>query len=66
METFADVLHSIIDKVLTGDVAARAHAIIDGASGTRTQPPEGEEPETPAKATDEAAVPGAEEASPPA
>lgn len=64
METFADVLHSIIDKVLTGDVAAKAHAIIDGASGTRTQPAEGEE--TAAEASDEAAVPGAEEASPPA
>lgn len=36
METFADVLHSIIDTVFHGDTADKAHAIIDRASGTRT------------------------------
>ena len=36
METFADVLHAIIDAVFSGDVAAKAHTIIDSASGTRT------------------------------
>jgi len=36
METFADVLHAIIDAVFGGDVAAKAHTIIDSASGTRT------------------------------
>ena len=36
METFADVLHAIIDAVFGGDVAAKAHTIIDSASGPRT------------------------------
>jgi len=37
METFADVLHAIIDTVFSGDAADKAHSIIDQASGTRTQ-----------------------------
>lgn len=40
METFADVLHEIIDVVLHGDAAGKAHAIIDQASGQRTPAPE--------------------------
>lgn len=40
METFADVLHNLIDGVFTGQFAARAHEIIDRASGTRTPQPE--------------------------
>lgn len=42
IETFADVLHHIIDVVLTGDTAAKAHAVIDQASGPRTVDPEAE------------------------
>jgi len=64
METFADVLHAIIDAVFSGDVAAKAHTIIDSASGTRTAEEDLEpaaDPATPAPA-DEAApadeVPG--------
>lgn len=47
IETFADVLHTIVDHVLDGDVAAKAHAVIDQASGTRTPAPEPEPAEPP-------------------
>ena len=40
METFADVLHNLIDHVFSGGVADKAHDIIDRASGTRTPPSE--------------------------
>lgn len=40
IETFADVLHTIVDTVLTGDTAAKAHSVIDQASGQRTPAPE--------------------------
>lgn len=42
IETFADVLHTIVDHVLDGDTAAKAHAVIDQASGQRTPAPEEE------------------------
>lgn len=36
METFADVLHNIIDVVFKGDTQSKAHDVIDRASGQRT------------------------------
>lgn len=62
METFADVLHAIIDTVFMGDAADKAHAIITQASGPRTpqEEPEAAE-ETPAEPGDEPVVPGADE-----
>ena len=62
METFADVLHAIIDTVFTGDAADKAHAIIDQASGTRSEAATVPEPEP---APDPSAVPGADEEAPP-
>lgn len=65
METFADVLHAIIDTVFTGDAADRAHAVIDKTSGTRSEAatvPDDTEPEP---APDPSAVPGADEEAPP-
>lgn len=47
METFADVIHSLIDVVLSGDTAEKAHAVIDRASGPRTTPPPPAAPEAP-------------------
>ena len=46
-ETFADVLHQLIDGGVEDPAAA--HAVIDGASGTATPEPEPgtEEPEAP-------------------
>lgn len=38
METFADVLHNLIDHVFSGGVADKAHEIIDRASGPRSEP----------------------------
>ena len=40
IETFADVLHHLIDVVLEGETADKAHAVIDQSSGPRTAPPE--------------------------
>lgn len=40
IETFSDVLHEIIDTVLSGEAAAKAHAVIDNSSGQRTPAPE--------------------------
>lgn len=48
IETFADVLHRLIDDVLHGDEAEQAHGVVDGASGTRTPAPEGDKPAEPA------------------
>jgi hypothetical protein len=59
METFADVLHAIIDAVFSGDVAAKAHTIIDSASGTRTAEEDLAEP-----AADSATPAPADEAAP--
>jgi len=59
METFADVLHAIIDAVFSGDVAAKAHTIIDSASGTRTAEEDLTEP-----AADSATPAPADEAAP--
>ena len=60
METFADVLHAIIDAVFSGDVAAKAHTIIDSASGTRTAEEDlaepAADPATPAPADEAAPV----------
>lgn len=40
MESFADVLHNLIDHVFSGDLATKAHDIIDRASGTRSPQPD--------------------------
>lgn len=65
METFADVLHALIDTVFTGTAAEKAHAIITQASGPRTVTEEEPAPEPPAEPAAEAsAVPGAEAAPP--
>lgn len=51
IETFADVLHHLIDRAGFGDhEAAQAHAVVDGASGART--PEPEQAAAPAPAPD--------------
>lgn len=64
METFADVLHALIDTVFTGDIATKAHTIIDGASGPRTttEAPAEEAPAAEAPAAEATTVPGADEA----
>ena len=56
METFSDVLHKIIDHVFSGDVADKAHAVIDRTSGPRTPeeaPAQAAEPVTEAPAPEQ-------------
>lgn len=56
MESFADVLHGLVDAVFSGQVAEKAHDILDKATGLRTAPTEPE----PAPAAEPVAEPTAE------
>ena len=56
IETFADVLHHLIDRAGFGDhEAAQAHAVVDGASGARTPEPEQEASAPPAPPVEDSA-----------
>jgi hypothetical protein len=67
METFADVLHTLVDHTLSGDEADQAHTVIDQASGLRTpEPPAEEAPATTTEAPAETeAAPSSPEVAPP-